>query len=143
LATVRQRIAKLELDVLYYADVGMTAWTYFLAFARLAPVQCVTWGHPLTTGIPNLDYFISSELLEGPGAEEHYTEKLVRLPNLAVHYYRPQAPAEVRPRSHYGLEETGRLYGCPQSLFKLHPDFDAILADVLRRDPEGLLVLLT
>ena len=56
----RRQIADQELDVLYYADIGMDPLTYFLAFARLAPVQCVTWGHPVTTGIPTIDYFLSS-----------------------------------------------------------------------------------
>src|SRR5262249_10876056 len=75
----RRQIAEQRLDVLYYTDIGMDPLAYFLAFARLAPVQCVTWGHPITTGIPTMDYFISSELFEAPGAEEHYTEQLVRL----------------------------------------------------------------
>jgi predicted O-linked N-acetylglucosamine transferase (SPINDLY family) len=30
---------------------------------------------------------------------------------------------------------------CPQSLFKFHPDFDRVLAEILRRDPAGRLVL--
>ena len=34
----------------------MAPWTYFLGFARLAPVQCVTGGHPITTGIPTISH---------------------------------------------------------------------------------------
>ncbi len=49
LAQAREQIASLGLDVLYYTDIGMDPMTYFLAFARLAPVQCVTNGHPVTT----------------------------------------------------------------------------------------------
>src|SRR3546814_8369575 len=67
------------LDLLLYTDIGMNAFSYFLAFARLAPVQCVTWGHPDTTGIPALDYFISNDLAEPEDAESHYSERLVRL----------------------------------------------------------------
>ena len=52
LAGARRLIAAERLDALYYADIGMSALTYFLAFARLAPLQCLTWGHPDTTGIP-------------------------------------------------------------------------------------------
>ena len=63
---------------MFYADLGMDIRTYFLAFARLAPVQCVTWGHPDTTGIPNMDYFISSDLIEADGAEKHYSETLYK-----------------------------------------------------------------
>jgi tetratricopeptide (TPR) repeat protein len=67
----RHEIADEDLDVLFYTDIGMEPVTYFLAFARLAPVQCVTWGHPVTTGIRNLDYFISSIQLEPNDADEH------------------------------------------------------------------------
>ena len=68
--------------------------TFFMAFARLAPVQCVTWGHPVTSGIPNIDYFISSTLLELPGAESQYTERLVTLENLPTYYYPPKRPQQ-------------------------------------------------
>src|SRR5262249_9771021 len=98
LDSARRRGAQHRPALLFYTDVGMDPLTYFLAFARLAPVQCVTWGHPVTTGIPALDYFISSDLLEADGAESHYTEKLVRLKTLAVYYDRPAPPASAKGR---------------------------------------------
>src|SRR5262249_8223166 len=88
LPTARRLIAAEQLDVLYYTDVGMEPLSHALAFSRLAPVQCITWGHPVTTGIPTLDYFVSSGLLEADGAAEHYTERLVRLKTLPIYYYR-------------------------------------------------------
>jgi predicted O-linked N-acetylglucosamine transferase (SPINDLY family) len=139
----RQRIAEQQLDVLFYTDIGMDPFTYFLAFARLAPLQCVTWGHPVTTGIPAIDYFISSDLLETDQAEQHYTEKLVRLKTLSTYYYRPAPPPQVKDRAAFGLPTDAHIYGCPQSLFKLHPDFDALLGAILQHDPKGLLVLLS
>jgi protein O-GlcNAc transferase len=142
LPLARRLVADQRLDVLFYSDIGLDPLTSSLAFSRLAPVQCVTWGHPVTTGIPALDYFVSSDLLETDGAEEHYTERLVRLPSLAVCYPRPELPAALRRRSHFGLSDEGRLYACPQSLFKLHPDFDAVLGGILRRDPQGTVALL-
>ena len=57
-----------------------------LAALWLAPIQCASWGHPDTTGLPTIDYFLSGELMEPPDADEHYTERLVRLPNLAIYY---------------------------------------------------------
>lgn len=137
----RRIITDLKLDVLFYADVGMDPLTYTLAFSRLAPVQCVTWGHPLTTGIPAMDYFVSSDLVEPPDADEHYTESLVRLPTLPFYYYRPPMPAERKGRVSSGLPAEAHLYACLQTLFKFHPAFDEVLAGVLRRDPRGILVL--
>ena len=96
LPAARRLIAHQCLDVLFYTDLGMDSITYTLAHSRLAPVQCVTWGHPVTTGIDTIDYFISSEHLETSDSEQHYTERLVRLKNLAVYYYRPGAPTPLK-----------------------------------------------
>ena len=140
----RRMIAGQKLDVLFYTDLGMEPVTYTLALTRMAPVQCVTWGHPVTSGIPTVDYFISSEALESHGSDEQYTEKLVRLKHLAVYYERPKLPPpeQRKPRSAFNLPDGATLYGCLQSLYKFHPDFDALLAGVLRGDPKGVLVLL-
>ncbi len=135
-------IEKEELDILFYLDIGMDPYTYFLSFARLAPVQAVSWGHPDTTGIPNIDYFISSEHLEIPDAASHYTEQLIRLPNLPTYYFRPEVPEKKFDHGDFGLPDEGRFYVCPQPLFKFHPQFDDILGELLRRDPDGRLVLI-
>lgn len=137
----RELVAAQELDVLCYADIGMDPLTYTLAFSRLAPVQCVTWGHPVTTGIPNIDYFLSSELLETADAARHYTETLVRLRTLPTYYYRPAPALASQGRAAFGLPEQAHVYLCPQSLFKFHPDFDTVLSEILRRDPAGCLAL--
>ncbi|MBX3415486.1 MAG: tetratricopeptide repeat protein [Pirellulales bacterium] len=138
----RQMVRDLELQLIFYADIGMDPLTYTLGFSRMAPVQCVTWGHPDTTGSAAMDYFISSELLETAGADEHYTEQLVRLPDLSVCYERPVLDERPRDRASFGLDPARHLYICPQSLFKFHPEFDAVLGEILRRDPQGDLVLL-
>jgi len=137
-----QMVASLGLDLLYLPDVGMDTFSYTLAFSRLAPVQCATWGHPVTTGLPTVDYFLSSQHLETATGDSHYTERLVRLPRLGVVYERPARPAPLRDRAFFGLPEQAHLYACPQTLFKLHPEFDALLADILRQDPAGRLVLI-
>ncbi len=142
LKKARQEIASHSLDVLFYLDIGMDQLTYFLAFSRLAPVQCVTWGHPVTTGIPNVDYFISSEKAELPDAQNNYSEELVLPSSLTTYYYRTQLSDEPKPREYFGLGKEYNLYICPQTLFKFHPDFDCILGKLLRQDQRGLLVLI-
>jgi protein O-GlcNAc transferase len=142
LRAARHKIAEHSLDILLYLDIGMDPLTYFLAYSRLAPVQCVTWGHPVTTGIPNIDYFISSEMAELPGAEKHYTEQLIIPNRLTTYYYRPKLPEDFRSREYFGLRENYNLYVCPQTLFKFHPDFDKTLGALLRKDQQGLLVLI-
>ena len=141
-STARQLIAAEELDLLFFADVGMDALTYTLAFSRMAPVQAVTWGHPVTTGSPTMDFFLSGKELEESAGDSHYTERLVRLPNLATYYYRPQLATPEKNRADLGLSPDANLYICPQTLFKFHPAFDEQLGEILRRDPRGELALI-
>lgn len=140
LERARQAVAGLELDVLIYPDLGMEPFTWFLAFARLAPAQAVTWGHPVTTGIPAVDWFLSTADLDPPGAEAAYSEKLFRLPAFPAFVRRPFA-ADPPTRAQLGLPD-GHLYVCTQTLFKIHPDFDNVLAAILARDPQARLVFI-
>ena len=140
--TARQLVADEQLDLLFFADVGMDALTYTLAFSRLAPVQAVTWGHPVTTGSPTIDFFLSGKELDTAAGEAHYTERLVRLPHLATYYHRPQLAGPKKERSDLGLSADANLYICPQTLFKFHPAFDEQLGEILRRDPRGQLALI-
>ena len=154
LPTAMQTLANLQLDLLVFADVGMDALTTTLAFSRFAPIQAVHWGHPLTTGSPAIDYFLSSQQLEIPTAQEHYSERLVLPKSLCLGYSRPPGSERLlaaavngqwvnrETRQHLGLPLDRRLYGCPQTLFKFHPQFDPALAGILESDPEGELVLL-
>jgi protein O-GlcNAc transferase len=134
-------IAAERLDVLFYLDVLVDTFIYYLAFARLAPVQCTTWGHPVTTGIPNIDYFLSAEDWEPESAEQHYTETLVKLKRQPMYIRLPTAPTDVVDRAEFGLPKDKRIYLCAQSLFKIHPDFDRALGQILQLDPNGILVL--
>ncbi len=144
LDAARYATAELKLDILFYQDIGMDAFTYFLAFSRLAPVQCLSFGHPDTTGIANMDYFISNDLFEPADASEHYSERLFLLHELGTlaYYYRPRLPDIVKGREEFGLPAGANLYLCPQTLFKFHPEFDLILGGILRADPRGRLVLI-
>jgi len=142
LESQQQAVMAEKLDVLFYPDIGMAASTYFLAFARLAPVQAVSWGHPDTTGLDTMDYFVSAAPIEPENAEEHYTERLIRLNRMPCFYQPVMVPTQILGRAALGLPETGTLYGCPQSLFKLHPDFDGVLAAIAVGDPAGHIVLL-
>jgi predicted O-linked N-acetylglucosamine transferase (SPINDLY family) len=122
----------------------MDPFTYFLAFARLAPMQCVSFGHPDTSGIPNIDWWISAERFEPHGADAHYSERLWRIPEVGTlaYYYHPARTFTPPSREKLGLPGQARLYTCPQALFKLHPEFDALAAEILRNDGNGRLVLI-
>jgi predicted O-linked N-acetylglucosamine transferase (SPINDLY family) len=141
LALARESIAREALDMLVYADIGMDPLAYFLAFSRLAPVQCAMLGHPVTSGLRSIDHFISSALFEREDGQDHYSERLARLDALPVYISRPAIPKPAKSRAELGLPEDRTLYACPMLLHKFHPDFDAAMAGILRRDPRAEIVL--
>jgi predicted O-linked N-acetylglucosamine transferase (SPINDLY family) len=141
LAAARHQIAAEELDILFYPEIGMDPFTYFLAFSRLAPVQCVSFGHPVTTGIRNMDYFVSTENFEPDNGDDHYSERLVRLKTPIAYYYKPAIPSPLKSRDEFGFRDSEHLYICPQTLFKFHPDFDEILSRILDADSKARLVI--
>lgn len=136
-------IQNCKLDILFYTDIGMEPFTYWLAHHRLATTQCVTWGHPVTTGIPTIDYFISSKLIEPENPQENYSETLVQLNQLPALYKKPQQRSTgIYNRSAFQLPEQANIYLCPQSLYKIHPDFDMILQGILSSDQNGIIVFI-
>lgn len=141
LAEARQTLLEQQLDLLIYPELGMDSFSWLLAFARLAPHQAVLSGHPVTSGIPNVDYFISHSSLETAEAQLHYSETLITLPGVPVNYTAPPRRSASRTRAELGLSESAQLYFCPMTLFKLHPDFDAVLAEILASDPLAEILL--
>jgi predicted O-linked N-acetylglucosamine transferase (SPINDLY family) len=133
------RIRADALDVLVYPELGMGTVPFALASLRLAPLQCAGWGHPVTTGLPNVDVFLSSAAMEPPDAAGHYSERLVTLPGIGTRYVAPAVPPDAS-RASLGLPEGEPLLLCPQSLFKIHPDNDPLFAAVLRALPEARLL---
>jgi predicted O-linked N-acetylglucosamine transferase (SPINDLY family) len=123
------RIAASDLDVLVYLDIGMHPVMNALTALRLAPVQVALWGHPVTTGSDVVDWFVSADAMEPPGADAHYTEQLVRLPRLGTAFAAPDVDATLP-----GEREIVEL-ACVQNAAKLAPRGDALWARILAACP--------
>ncbi len=132
-----------QLDLLYHWETGSDSGNYFMPWFRTAPVQCTSWGWPLTTGIPAMDYFLSSALVEPQDAQRLYREKLLCMPsNLFTWAEPPALPARAATRADFGFSERDHLYLCHQNPRKIHPDFDGLAAAILQRDPHARLLLI-
>ena len=119
--------------VLIYPGLCMDNISGRLAAQRLAPVQMTSWGHPETSGLPTMDYFLSSDLMEPSDAGEHYTERLVRLPNLSIYYEPDNFPPAFVTRAELGLREGASVFWCGQSVFKYLPQYDEIFARIAKQ----------
>jgi Predicted O-linked N-acetylglucosamine transferase, SPINDLY family len=129
-----------EIDILMLPDVGMTPESRILASHRIAPVQFTAWGHPVTTGSSNVDYFVSSDLMEPDDAQLHYSETLVRLPNLAL-FLTPSPSLEIGTQK-FEFPAGRILFGCLQSIFKYLPQYDFVYPLIAKHIPQSLFVFL-
>lgn len=120
-------------DVLIYPEVGIDPMTVRLASLRLAPVQVATWGHPETTGLPTIDYYLSAEGLEPPDGDSYYTERLVRLPQLGCQFRRTvNAPAKP-DFAQMGGDARVPLLVCPGVPMKYAARYDWVFPAIAQR----------
>ncbi|MGQ0677349.1 MAG: O-linked N-acetylglucosamine transferase family protein, partial [Rhodospirillales bacterium] len=129
-----------RLDVLIVPDIGMTVSSRIVSLARLAPVQCMTCGHPVTSGSPMIDYFLSGELVEPPDGDAHCTETVVRLPNMGVRLDPGEMDMPPATRADFGLPGDRPVLGSVQGLVKYHPRYDGLFPRIARAVPEALFV---
>jgi predicted O-linked N-acetylglucosamine transferase (SPINDLY family) len=124
-----------QIDILIFTEIGLDPKISLLSCLRLAPIQCTTWCHPITSGSPNIDYFLSSDLMEPTNAQEHYSEILVRLPNLAFSIEPFSFAANDKRRADFQLQDDSVIYLCCQTLFKYLPQHDYIFPSIAQENP--------
>ena len=98
----------------------------------------------MTSGLPTINYFLSSELMEPKNGENHYTERLIRLPGIGVYYAKPIIPRALlgKKRSDFGLGNHRVVCWCGQSMFKYLPQHDDIFSRLAKRMPSVQFVFL-
>ncbi len=134
-----------RLHVLVFLDIGRSPVMTLLAALRLAPIQCMAWDHPITSGLPTMNYYLSSALMEPPNGQDHYSEKLICLPGVGVCYQKPVIPRALlgKRRPDYGLRDNAILYLSCQSTFKYLPQHDDLFPAIALRLPSAQFVFLT
>ena len=158
LERARNEIGLLNLDLLLALDSTMSSYCQRALMSKLAKIQAVSHGHPVTSGIDRefVDFYVSwaAAELDYETAQTHYTEKLMLLPANCIHQY-----YSIRVNDRYSLinnmeynhltrsdfsdyiPETGNWYLCMQKSFKRHPEFDYMLKDILSNDLDARILL--
>ncbi len=133
MANFAESILSAKLDVLIHLDVGIHPHAQVLAAMRLAPVQCAAYGHPVTTGLSSIDYYLSADAAEPDDAPASYSEKLIRLPKLGVSYPLPDISRRTLP----AMLQTRRkpFLLCVQRLHKVLPQMDTLVARIAHELP--------
>ena len=131
-----------HLDFLFFTDVGMHPASKVMSLMRLASVQAVGWGHPITTGSNAMDWYVTGEDMETERSPEFYSERLCLLPGTGLSYDPPLIePVDIDLLGHYQLPQDRPLLLSLQSSFKYHPAHDSLYAQISARHPEVLILL--
>lgn len=138
-----RQIATDNLDIVVYPEIGMCPRTIQLAALYLAPVQCASFWHPVTTGLPTIDYYLSGALHEPDDADRYYSEKLIRLPNLGLCYTPPALPSPPKSRFDFGIPTNRFIYLSSQMLYKYLPQDDDLYPKIASRVQEALFVFIS
>jgi predicted O-linked N-acetylglucosamine transferase (SPINDLY family) len=134
----REQQIDLLVDLGGYGDSGrMAACAY-----RPAPVQ-VKWVGMQThsTGLAEIDWFISDRWETPPELEQHYSERILRLPDGYVCYSPPAYAPDVGPLP--AAANGFVTFGCFNNLAKVTPEVIATWARILDLVPAARLVLKT
>jgi predicted O-linked N-acetylglucosamine transferase (SPINDLY family) len=134
---VAQTVLDDNLHILVFLDVGIEPDMYCLSSLRLAPIQCNTWGHPITSGSSQIDYFLGSDAMEPANAQEHYSETLIRLPNLGITIPAPELPTKLKTRSEFDLSEEDIIYISCQMTAKYLPQHDYLFCEIAKQVPNA------
>ena len=146
-----------SIDTLVVIDSFMDIYTYCVGLYRCAPLQLTTWGHPDTSGSPNIDNYISSRYFEKQ-VDNIYYEKPYIMNSLSFYYYDlkntfnfdaiemfKDVPQDAL-RKELGIStngtETPHIYGIISSMFKFHPSFDCIINAILHYDKNAYILLI-
>ncbi|MCJ2187223.1 O-linked N-acetylglucosamine transferase, SPINDLY family protein [Novosphingobium beihaiensis] len=110
---------------------------------RLAPVQVSFMGYPGTVAHPCMDYFIADHVTMPEGAEQWFSEKVVRL----AHCYQAndnlrEIVPDTKGRAGWGLPEDGFVFASFNHTYKISPREWDIWMGLLREVEGSVLWLL-
>lgn len=115
-----------------------------VALHRVAPLQLVNNSSCTTTGLPEVDLYVSGTLTEAPDAPEHFTERLglVAGPAHAFNYEADrQEPTGTWTRAALGLPEDAIVFVTAANYFKIIPEMQDVWARLLAAVPGSRLLL--
>ena len=138
-----ESILNKNIEVLLFPEIGMDKTTFQLANLKLAPIQIAAWGHPETTGLSTIDYYLSAELFETIDSPSNYAEKLITLANLGCYFEPRNNPSQLINLAEIGLDHARPILISPGSPFKYSPDYDDVITSIARKLPNAQIVFFT
>jgi protein O-GlcNAc transferase len=137
-----REIREAEIDILIDLG-GYTKDSRVSALAgRPAPIQISYLGYPGSVGAPFIDYIIADEFVIPRDLAQHYSEKVVCLPECFQANDRKRLIAPVVPtRAQCGLPEQGFVFCAFHSSYKINPAVFDVWMRLLRAVPGSVIWL--
>lgn len=137
---VAQQIADDRIDILVDLSGHTAGHRLGVCAYRPAPVQISWIGHPNTTGLKQIDYYLTDGQCDPPGMTDHlYSETLFRLPRVFSCYLPPMDFPPVAPSP---FEIANRItLGCFNAIAKFSHQLVVWWAEILKRVGNAVLYL--
>jgi predicted O-linked N-acetylglucosamine transferase (SPINDLY family) len=136
-----------DLDILFFATnvTAVTNQICLLATHRLARIQITSGGSVVTTGIGNMDYFLSGTFTDpAPDAQEQYREELIQLPG-AVHCFSygdfEEKSSLKIDRSDLEIAKDTIVFTSGANFYKIIPELIHTWAKIIAAVPNSILML--
>ncbi|MBH8554591.1 O-linked N-acetylglucosamine transferase, SPINDLY family protein [Nostocaceae cyanobacterium CENA357] len=138
--SMAEQIYQDEIDILIDLDSITLDTTCEVVQCKPAPIQA-TWLGWDASGSPSVDYFIADPYVLPESAQEHYREKIWRLPQtyIAVDGFEVGVPTVHREQ--LDIPSDGVVYFCGQRGFKRHPDITKLQLRILKEVPNSYFLI--
>lgn len=109
---------------------------------RPAPIQVSYLGYPGTSGAEYIDYIVADKHLIPEGDQEHYSEKVIYLPDsYQVNDSRRPIAEHIPTRAHVGLPDSGFVFCSFNNNYKITPEVFDVWMRLLQKVPGSVLWL--
>jgi predicted O-linked N-acetylglucosamine transferase (SPINDLY family)/glycosyltransferase involved in cell wall biosynthesis len=136
-----------DLDILFFATnvTAVTNQICLLASHRLARIQVTSGGSVVTTGMKNMDYFISGTFTDpSPTAQAQYQEELIQLPG-AAHCFSygdfEEKSSLTIDRENLGIPDDIVAFTSGANFYKIIPELIHTWAKIIAAVPNSVLML--
>ncbi len=121
---------------------GHTAHNRLQVFAYKPALVQVTWlGYFSTTGVAAMDYILAGPHLVPKDEENHFVEKVWRLPETSICFTSPDVQVDVSKLP--ALDNGFITFGCFNNLSKMNEQVVSVWSRILERVPGSILFLKT
>ncbi len=137
---IAEQIQQDKIDILIDLDSITLDTTCEVMALKPAPIQ-VTWLGWDASGLGTIDYFIADPYVLPDWAQEHYREKIWRLPQTYVAVDGFTVGIPTLRREHLDIPDDAIVYFCGQKGYKRHPHTIRLKMQILKEVPNSYLLI--